>query len=166
MTTPQLLSVSLVAVMMAAFLWGRLRYDIVAMLALLAGVAIGIIPAGEAFKGFAKPKGAPDDLKLIAGITPELEAKLNKLGLIKFEQIANLSDDDIARVDEALALNGQIEHDDWTSKAVALMAETTADEVPAGEDEEADAEEAPAEAKAAKTAKAKDAKAAKKAKKG
>ena len=53
MTTPQLLSVSLVAVMMAAFLWGRLRYDIVAMLALLAGVAIGIIPAGEAFKGFS-----------------------------------------------------------------------------------------------------------------
>ena len=34
MTTPQLLSVSLVAVMMAAFLWGRLRYDIVAMLAI------------------------------------------------------------------------------------------------------------------------------------
>ena len=120
---------------------------------------------GEAFKGFAKPKGQPDDLKLIAGITRELEEKLNKLGIIKFEQIANLSDDDIAKVDEALNLNGQIEHDDWTSKAVALMAETTADEVPAGEDEEAAAEEASAEAKPAKTAKAKDAKAAKKAKK-
>ena len=49
----------------------------------------------EAFKGFTKPKGEPDDLKLIAGITPELETKLNKLGVIKFEQIANLSDDDI-----------------------------------------------------------------------
>ena len=56
---------------------------------------------GEAFKGFTKPKGAPDDLKLIPGITPELEKKLNKLGLIKFEQIANLSDDEIAQVDEA-----------------------------------------------------------------
>ena len=56
----------------------------------------------EAFKGFTKPKGAPDDLKLIAGITPELETKLNKLGLIKFEQIANLSDDEIAKVDERL----------------------------------------------------------------
>ena len=61
MTTPQLLSVSLVAVMMAAFLWGRLRYDIVAMLALLAGVAIGIVPAGEAFKGFS------DDIVIIVG---------------------------------------------------------------------------------------------------
>ena len=92
-----------------------------------------------------------------------LEAKLNKLGLIKFEQIANLSDDDIAKVDETLKLNGQIENDDWTSKAVALMAETTADEVPAGEDDEAGAGEAPAEAKAPK---AKEPKAAKKGKKG
>jgi len=109
---------------------------------------------GEAFKGFTKPKGAPDDLKLIAGITPELAAKLNKLGLIKFEQIANLSDDDIAKVDEALKLNGQIENDDWTAKAVALMAETTADEVPAGEeDDEAGADEAPAKAAKAKPAK-------------
>jgi large subunit ribosomal protein L19 len=121
---------------------------------------------GEAFKGFAKPKGAPDDLKLIAGITPELEAKLNKLGLIKFDQIANLSDDDIARVDEALKLDGQIENDDWTSKAVALMAETTADEVPAGDEgDEATADEAAAEAKAPKAAKAKEPKPAKKGKK-
>lgn len=116
----------------------------------------------EAFKGFTKPKGNPDDLKLIAGITPELEKKLNKLGIIKFEQIANLTDNEIATLDESLKLNGQIENDDWTSKAVALMAETTADEVPAGEDEaEAEAgEEAPA-----KAPKAKEAKPAKKAKK-
>jgi large subunit ribosomal protein L19 len=118
---------------------------------------------GEAFKGFTKPKGAPDDLKLIAGITPELEVKLNKLGLIKFEQIANLSDDEIAKLDEILALNGQIENDDWTAKAVALMAETTADEVPAGEEETDEAaSEAPAAAKTAKAAKAKPAKKAKK----
>ncbi len=67
-----------------------------------------------------------------------------------------------------MSLNGQIENDDWTSKAVALMAETTADEVPAGEDEneEAGAGEAPAEAKAPKAAKAKEPKPAKKGKKG
>jgi large subunit ribosomal protein L19 len=114
---------------------------------------------GEAFKGFTKPKGAPDDLKLITGITPELEAKLNKLGLIKFEQIANLSDDEIAKLDERLELNGQVEHDDWTSKAVTLMAETTADEVPGGEEEGegAAAKDVAAETKATK-AKAKPAK--------
>jgi large subunit ribosomal protein L19 len=120
---------------------------------------------GEAFKGFKKPSGQPDDLKLIAGITPELETKLNKLGLIKFEQIANLSDDEIARLDETLALDGQIENDDWTAKAVALMAETTAGEVPAGEDEAEDAAAEEAPAKAPKAAKAKEPKAAKKGKK-
>src|SRR5215467_5481646 len=122
---------------------------------------------GDTFTGFTKPKGAPDDLKLIAGITQELETKLNKLGLIKFEQIANLSDEEIAKLDETLALNGQIENDNWTSKAVALMAETTADEVPAGEDEAEDtaAEEAQAEAKVPKTAKSREPKPAKKSKK-
>jgi large subunit ribosomal protein L19 len=107
---------------------------------------------GEVFKGFTRPKGESDDLKLVPGITSELEKKLNKLGLIKFEQIANFSDDEIAKLDETLELNGQIENDDWTAKAVALMAETTAGEVPA-EEEEAEkgaADKAPTEAKVPK----------------
>ena len=115
----------------------------------------------EAFKGFTKPKGEPDDLKLIQGVTPELETKLNKLGLIKFEQIANLTDDEIAALDEQLKLNGAIENDDWTAKAVALMAETTAGEVPAEEEEEGEGEEADTGAKA-KAPKAKPAKKPKK----
>ena len=77
MTTPQLLSVSLVAAMMAAFLWGRLRYDIVAMLALLAGVAIGIIPAGEAFKGFS------DDIVIIVGSALVLSAAVARSRVIE-----------------------------------------------------------------------------------
>jgi large subunit ribosomal protein L19 len=102
----------------------------------------------EAFKGFTKPKGEPDDLKLIQGVTPELERKLNKLGLIKFEQIANLSDDEIARLDEELKLSGAIENDDWTAKAVELMAETTAGEVPIEEEDESAGEDAAGETKA------------------
>ena len=90
----------------------------------------------EAFKGFTKPKGAPDDLKLIPGVNQELEHKLNKIGLIKFEQIANLTDDEITAVDEQLKLNGAIENNDWVAKSVELMAETTADEVPAEEEDE------------------------------
>ena len=104
---------------------------------------------GKAFKGFTRPKGQPDDLKLIAGITEDLEKKLNKLGLTKFEQIANLTDDEIAQVDDALSLGDKIEKDDWSAKAVALMAETTADEVPAADEGEA----APAEAEAEKSEK-------------
>jgi large subunit ribosomal protein L19 len=123
----------------------------------------------EGFKGFTKPKGDPDDLKLIQGVTPELEKKLNKLGLVKFEQIANLSDDEIARLDEEIQLNGAIEHDDWVGKATDLMAETTVEEVPAEEEEggegEAETAEAAAEPEAEKAAKAKREKPAKQPKK-
>jgi len=86
-----------------------------------------------AFKGFKKPKGAPDDLTQIKTITPELAERLAGLGVIKFEQIANFSDDDIANVDEALALEGRIEKDDWVSQAQRLLAEATAGEVPEAE---------------------------------
>ncbi len=106
----------------------------------------------EAFKGFKRPKGEPDDLKLIPGVSADLEKKLNELGLIRFEQIANLSDDEIGWLDEKLSLKGAIEHDDWVAKSVALMAETTAGEVPAEEDEEAEGA-GKTEAKAAKAKK-------------
>ncbi len=120
----------------------------------------------EAFKGFTRPKGEPDNLKLIPGIGQELEHKLTKLGLIKFEQIANLTDDEIAKLDETLKLNGAIENNDWVAKSVELMAETTADEVPAEEEDAEGETEGEPKAKAEKPAKAKDAKPAKKPKKG
>jgi large subunit ribosomal protein L19 len=114
----------------------------------------------EGVKGFKRPKGEPDDLKLVPGISAELEKKLNQLGLIKFEQIANLSDEEIGWLDEKLSLNGAIEHDDWVAKSVELMAETTADEVPAEEEEAEGADAAgEAEAKVGKTPKAEKAKA-------
>jgi large subunit ribosomal protein L19 len=117
----------------------------------------------EAFKGFTRPKGEPDNLKLIPGVGQELEHKLNKLGLIKFEQVANLTDDEIAKLDEALKLNGAIENNDWVAKSVELMAETTADEVPAEEEAEGDeAEPKPAKAKPEKSGKDKPAKKPKK----
>jgi len=84
-----------------------------------------------AFKGFKKPKGEPDDLKLISGITPELEAQLQRLNVLKLEQIAAFSDDDIANVDDALKLGGRIEREDWAGLARKLIAEATAAEVPA-----------------------------------
>jgi large subunit ribosomal protein L19 len=124
----------------------------------------------EAFKGFTRPKGEPDDLKLIKGLTSDAEKGLNKLGIIKYEQIANLTDEEIARVDEALNLNRAIENLDWISQARDLMAETTVDEVPA-EKEEGEGEEvataagAGSEAKAEKAPKAKAEKPAKQPKK-
>ncbi|MEM9355170.1 MAG: 50S ribosomal protein L19 [Pseudomonadota bacterium] len=94
-----------------------------------------------AFKGFRKPKGEKDDLKLIETIAPDLETMLNKLNIMKFEQIAALSDDDIANIDEALKLDGRIEKEDWIGQAQRLMAEATVEEVPAEEEPEAEATE-------------------------
>lgn len=77
MTQPQILSVLLVTGMMAAFLWGRLRYDIVAMLALLTAVALGLVPAAEAFKGFS------DDIVIIVGSALVLSAAVARSRIIE-----------------------------------------------------------------------------------
>ena len=95
----------------------------------------------NAFKGFKKPKGQPDDLTKITGVGVELAKRLNKIGIIKYEQIANFSDDDIAQVDDALNFKGRIERDNWIEQARDLLAEATAEEVPAQEDEANDAAE-------------------------
>lgn len=83
------------------------------------------------WKGFKKPKGEIDDLTKLNGIDPNLAGRLAVLGVIKFDQIANFSDEDIANVDEALGLKGRIERDNWVRQAQDMMAEATAAEVPA-----------------------------------
>jgi len=40
---------------LAAFVWGRFRYDLVALGALLASVLLGLVPTDEAFYGFGHP---------------------------------------------------------------------------------------------------------------
>lgn len=52
MTLQQGLAFGLVGLTIGAFIWGRFRYDLVAVFALVAGLAIGIIPAEAAFDGF------------------------------------------------------------------------------------------------------------------
>jgi di/tricarboxylate transporter len=51
-TFQQGLAFGLVGLTIGAFIWGRFRYDLVAVVALVAGLAIGIIPAEDAFDGF------------------------------------------------------------------------------------------------------------------
>ena len=90
-----------------------------------------------AWKGFKKPKGAADDLTKIKGITPDLASRLAQFNCIKYDQIADLSDEDSANLDEALKLDGAIEKQDWIGQARALIAEATADEVAPEVDEAA-----------------------------
>ena len=87
-----------------------------------------------AWKGFKKPKGEPEDLSQIKGINADLMGRLKQLNCYRVEQIATLSDDDIANIDETLNLKGAIEKQDWIGQAQKLMAEMTAGEVPAEEE--------------------------------
>jgi len=55
MTPDQSLILGVLALTMALFIWGRWRHDVVALAALLACVILGVVPAVEAFDGFAHP---------------------------------------------------------------------------------------------------------------
>jgi di/tricarboxylate transporter len=55
MTNPQILIFAILIATMALFLWGRFRHDIVALLALMACVIGGLVPAADAFAGFGHP---------------------------------------------------------------------------------------------------------------
>ena len=70
-------------------------------------------------------------------MSADLAGRLGTIGVIKYEQIANFSDDDIANVDEALSLQGRLEKEDWVGQAQKLVAEQAAAEVPAEDDKKA-----------------------------
>ncbi|MHA7889356.1 SLC13 family permease [Roseicyclus sp.] len=55
MTQEQITLFALFGTVFALLLWGRVRYDLVAFSALLAGVVLGVVPASEAFSGFGHP---------------------------------------------------------------------------------------------------------------
>jgi di/tricarboxylate transporter len=54
-TQPQIVILVILVAMMALFLWGRWRHDVIALAALLACVFTGLVPAQEAFAGFGHP---------------------------------------------------------------------------------------------------------------
>ncbi|WP_264213083.1 NADH-quinone oxidoreductase subunit E [Leisingera thetidis] len=65
--------------------------------------------------------GLPDDLKLLKGVGPKLEAKLNELGFFHFEQIADWTEAEAAWVDARLQFRGRIERDGWIEQAKRLQ---------------------------------------------
>ena len=77
MTFDQGLAVGIVAGMMVLFVWGRWRYDLVASLALLAAVGVGIVPADKAFTGFS------DDIVIIVGSALVVSAAVARSGVIE-----------------------------------------------------------------------------------
>jgi len=77
-------------------------------------------PAAPAATLFTAPTGDADDLKIINGIGPVAEKQLNEQGITTYEQVANFSDDDIVRIDEAMPFSAaQIET--WRDQAKDLV---------------------------------------------
>ncbi|KUJ76773.1 hypothetical protein AVO45_09705 [Ruegeria marisrubri] len=70
----------------------------------------------------AAREGGADDLKLLKGVGPKLEEKLNDLGIFHFDQIAAWTPDQVAWVDERLSFKGRIERDNWIEQAASLAA--------------------------------------------
>jgi di/tricarboxylate transporter len=77
MTQAQLLAFAILGVTMLLFIWGRLRYDLVAILALLASVAAGTVPIKKAFLGFG------DDIVIIVASALVVSAAVAKSGIVE-----------------------------------------------------------------------------------
>lgn len=63
----------------------------------------------------------PDDLKLIRGVGPKLEALLHHLGYFHFDQIAAWTPEEVAWVDENLeGFKGRVSREEWVEQAREL----------------------------------------------
>ncbi|NNJ75273.1 MAG: 30S ribosomal protein S2 [Anderseniella sp.] len=75
-------------------------------------------PAAEA----APAAGDADDLSRISGVGPVLSGKLAELGYTTLSQIAALTPEQVADIDEKLNFKGRIEREDWIGQAKGMIA--------------------------------------------
>jgi large subunit ribosomal protein L21 len=97
-----------------------------------AGIAAGAAAAVAAakakgidtgkFQHLEKAIGQADDLKLISGVGPTIEKKLNAIGIWHYWQVKALSEEDIATVEHQVGFKGRAHRDDWMGQAADLMA--------------------------------------------
>ncbi|MFD2204091.1 SLC13 family permease [Kiloniella antarctica] len=55
MYTDQIIVFAIIGLALILFIWGKIRYDVVAMMALIGAVILGVVPADTAFLGFGHP---------------------------------------------------------------------------------------------------------------
>jgi large subunit ribosomal protein L21 len=100
---------------------------------LLTSVTITDILTGGA-KAAAKPKAAPvavaapiadgksDDISLVGGIGPKMEAGMRELGYHTFASIAAMSAEDIEKAEAHLKQKGRFAREEWIEQAKELLA--------------------------------------------
>ncbi|WP_417308481.1 NADH-quinone oxidoreductase subunit NuoE [Devosia sp.] len=69
---------------------------------------------------FTAPAGDRDDLKLISGVGPVLERKLNELGITTWSQVAAMNDADIEKLESRLNFKGRVARDRWIEQGKVL----------------------------------------------
>ncbi len=79
-------------------------------------------PAQSETKGAdADADTVEDDLKALNGVGPALEKKLQGAGITSLAQIADLSDEDVAKLEDELSISGKFEKGDWVNEAKKLI---------------------------------------------
>lgn len=98
MTTTQILISGILLLTMLFFVWGKWRYDLVAMSALMACVIAGLVPADAAFEGFGHPAVVTVAAVLIissalrdAGVVDEVASRISHLTTTPILHIASLT---------------------------------------------------------------------------
>jgi len=66
--------------------------------------------------------GGNDNLKLISGVGPVIEKKLNKMGVTRYSDIAKWTKADVEKADAALNFKGRITRENWVAQAKTLAA--------------------------------------------
>jgi di/tricarboxylate transporter len=77
MTLDQAFAFAIILGTMGLLIWGRIRYDLVALLALLISIASGIVKPEEAFRGFS------DNIVIIVGSALVVSAAIGRSGLVE-----------------------------------------------------------------------------------
>ena len=98
MTTAQLLISGILLLTLIAFVWGRWRYDLVAMFALMSAVVAGLVDPNQAFEGFGHPAVITVAAVLIissalreAGVVDEVAGRIAHLTETPVMHIASLT---------------------------------------------------------------------------
>ena len=83
----------------------------------VAGEILGV----DAHPDTAGPAGPPDNLQMLKGVGPKLAVQLNENGITRFDQLARLSENEVALLDERMgAFRGRIARDRLVEQACYL----------------------------------------------
>ncbi|HEX9947619.1 MAG TPA: hypothetical protein VGA98_08770 [Allosphingosinicella sp.] len=80
----------------------------------VAGEILGV----DAHPSIPGPSGPPDNLRLLKGVGPKLAAQLNEFGITRFDQLAGLTENEVAMLDKRMgAFEGRIARDRLAEQA-------------------------------------------------